>query len=185
MYNTASPGCVHQRVRAEPHNSSYAAPAACYIKYIIAMGYYQIVDIISIIVIIVMMMMMIIIIIIIIIGSITTEQWPSFLIQRGTEVPLRRSPVSVRPCGGPWGTPHQLEVRYSWAPVKPPRRQTLRSPRPNVTSVPALSEAELGKRTEAAGRGSPIRTNFRSSGMWCLRIWCLIITHIAKLVVYI
>ena len=32
-------------------------------------------------------------------------------------------------------TPLQAERRHSWAPIKPPRGQTLRSPRPKVTSV--------------------------------------------------
>ena len=40
--------------------------------------------------------------------------------QRSTEVPPRRSALSVCPCGRPWGTPLQLEIRCSWAPVKPP-----------------------------------------------------------------
>ena len=52
-----------------------------------------------------------------------------------SEVPPRRSALSVCPGGDPWGTPTQLEIRDSWAPGKPPRGQTLRSPRPTVTSV--------------------------------------------------
>ena len=48
---------------------------------------------------------------------------------------LRRSALSVCPCGDPWGTLLQLEITYSRAPTKPPQRQTLRSPRPKVTSV--------------------------------------------------
>ena len=50
-------------------------------------------------------------------------------------MPLRRSALSVCPCGNPWWTPLQLEISYSWAPVRPPRGQTLRLPRPKVTSV--------------------------------------------------
>ena len=46
--------------------------------------------------------------------------------------PPRRSALSVCPCGDPRGTPLQLEIRETWAPVKPPRGQTLRSPRPKV-----------------------------------------------------
>ena len=53
----------------------------------------------------------------------------------GTEVPLRRGALSVCPCGDPWGIPLQVEIRHSWAPVRPPRGQTLRSPRPKATSV--------------------------------------------------
>ena len=34
-----------------------------------------------------------------------------------------------------WGTPLELEISVSRAPAKPPRGETLRSPRPNVTSV--------------------------------------------------
>ena len=37
--------------------------------------------------------------------------------------------------GTPAGTPLQLEIIHSRAPVKPPREQTLRSPQPKVTSV--------------------------------------------------
>ena len=55
--------------------------------------------------------------------------------QGSTEVPLRRSALSACPCGDAWGTPLQLETRHSWAPVKTPRGQTLRSPRPKVTSA--------------------------------------------------
>ena len=55
--------------------------------------------------------------------------------QQGTEVPLRRSALRVCPCGDPWGTLLQLEIIHSWAPIKPPRGQTLRSPRPRVASV--------------------------------------------------
>ena len=50
-------------------------------------------------------------------------------------MPLRRSALSACPCGDPWGTPLQSEIRCSWAPVRPRRGQTLRSPRPKVTSV--------------------------------------------------
>ena len=39
------------------------------------------------------------------------------------------------PCGDPRLTPLPLEIRHSWVPIKPPRGQTLRSPRPRVTSV--------------------------------------------------
>ena len=46
--------------------------------------------------------------------------------------PLRTNSLSVCPCGDPWGTPLQLEINYSWAPVKPPGGQPLRSPRPKV-----------------------------------------------------
>ena len=42
-------------------------------------------------------------------------------IQRSTEVPLRRSALSVCPCGDLWGTPLQLEISYSRAPTKPPQ----------------------------------------------------------------
>ena len=45
------------------------------------------------------------------------------------KVPLRRSALSVRPGGDPWGTLLHLETTYSWAPVKTPRGHTLRSPR--------------------------------------------------------
>ena len=44
-------------------------------------------------------------------------------------------PFSACPCGHPWGTPLQLEINHSWAPVKPSRGQTLRSRWPKVTSV--------------------------------------------------
>ena len=54
-------------------------------------------------------------------------------LQRSTEVPLGRSALSVRPCGDPWGTLLHLVRRYSRAPTKPPRGQTLRSPRPKLT----------------------------------------------------
>ena len=47
---------------------------------------------------------------------------------------LRRSALGVCPCGDPWWTLLQLEIEisYSLAPrkPKPPRGQTLRSPRP-------------------------------------------------------
>ena len=33
------------------------------------------------------------------------------LSQRSTEVPLRRTALSVCPCGDAWGTPLQLEIR--------------------------------------------------------------------------
>ena len=56
-------------------------------------------------------------------------------LQGSTEVPLSRSALGICPCGDPWGTPLQLEIYHSWAPVKPPRGQPLRSPRPNVYSV--------------------------------------------------
>ena len=59
---------------------------------------------------------------------------------RSTEVPLRRGALSVCPCGDPWSV--QLERRHSWAPVKPPRGQTLRSPRPKVTSALARRTLE-------------------------------------------
>ena len=35
-------------------------------------------------------------------------------------MPLRRSALSVSPCGDAWGTPLDLETGYSWAPIKPP-----------------------------------------------------------------
>ena len=43
------------------------------------------------------------------------------------------------PRGDPWGIPLLLEISYSWAPVKPRRGRTPRSPRPKVkvTSVPS------------------------------------------------
>ena len=44
--------------------------------------------------------------------------------QWGTEVPLRRSALSVCPWGDPWGTLLQSEVSCSWAPTKTPRGQT-------------------------------------------------------------
>ena len=40
--------------------------------------------------------------------------------QRSTEVLLRRSALSVYPCGDPWGTLLNLEIGYSWAPIKRP-----------------------------------------------------------------
>ena len=39
---------------------------------------------------------------------------------------IRRSALSVCPCGDPWGTLLQLGIRHSGAPIKPPRGQTLR-----------------------------------------------------------
>ena len=57
------------------------------------------------------------------------------LCQRSAEVPVWRSALSVCPCGDPWGTPLQVEMIYSLAPAKLARGQTLRSPRPTVTSV--------------------------------------------------
>ena len=69
-------------------------------------------------------------------------------------MPLRRSALSVCPCGGAWGTLLRLEIRHSWAPVKPPRGQTLRSPRPHVTSVsrnPVRVETALTKLTDHLG----------------------------------
>ena len=50
-------------------------------------------------------------------------------------MPLRRSALSVCHCGDPWGRLLQVETRHSWAPMKPPRGQTLRSPRPKVPSM--------------------------------------------------
>ena len=74
--------------------------------------------------------------------------------QRSTEVPLRRSALSVCPCGDSWGTPLQLDTSYSRSPVKPPRGQTLRSPRPKVTSMltPNLERLARGH-MEAALQG--------------------------------
>ena len=34
---------------------------------------------------------------------------------------LRRSALSVCPCGDAWGAPLHLETGYSWAPYEPPR----------------------------------------------------------------
>ena len=65
-------------------------------------------------------------------------------VQCSTEVPIRRSALSVCPCGDPWGTPLQSELSYSWAPVKIPRGQTLRSPRPKVPSVLTRGIREMG-----------------------------------------
>ena len=49
---------------------------------------------------------------------------------------------SVCSCGDPWGTLLQLEIGCSWAPVKPPRGQKLRSPRPKVPcAYPTKSES--------------------------------------------
>ena len=59
----------------------------------------------------------------------------SALTQGSTELALGRSALSVCPCGDPWGTLIQLEITYSWATLKPPGVQTLRSPRPKVTSA--------------------------------------------------
>ena len=43
---------------------------------------------------------------------------------------------TVCPCWDAGGTLVHLEIiGYSWAPIKPPRGQTLRSPRPKVTSA--------------------------------------------------
>ena len=47
------------------------------------------------------------------------------------------------PRAHPWGTPLQVEISCSWAPVKTPRGQTLRSPRPNVTSAPTRLQFPL------------------------------------------
>ena len=58
--------------------------------------------------------------------------------QSGTEVPLRRSALSVCACGDARGISLQLEIRYSWAPIKLPGGQTLRTPRPRVASVLTL-----------------------------------------------
>ena len=68
--------------------------------------------------------------------------------------------------GDPWGTLLQVEISYSRSPVKPPRRQTLRSPRPKVTSVPTRS---LRCRAAplfhiAAARGSALRGRPPGSG---------------------
>ena len=65
--------------------------------------------------------------------------------------------TAVRPLGllGLWPkfsggeTLLQLEISYSWAPVKPRRGQTLRSPRPKVTSV--LTRLTLRWRREEHG----------------------------------
>ena len=46
-----------------------------------------------------------------------------------------KMPLGFVPVGTPGGTPRQLEIRRSRAPVKPLRRQTLRSPRPKVPSA--------------------------------------------------
>ena len=78
------------------------------------------------------------------------------LIQRGTEVPLRRSALSVCPGGDPWGTLLSLEIRYARAPVKPPRGQTLGSPRPKVTSVLTRLALVL-PRVGAAGGQTSVR----------------------------
>ena len=91
-------------------------------------------------------------------GSPIGNEWalvepPSFQIQWSTEVPLRRGARSVCPCGDPWGTPLQLEIKHSWAPAKPPRGQALRSPRPKVNSV--LTRQIL---TLRIGRTATLRT---------------------------
>ena len=44
-------------------------------------------------------------------------------------------PLVFVPVGDSLGTPLQVEIRHCRAPVKPPWGQTLRSPRPRVTSV--------------------------------------------------
>ena len=64
-----------------------------------------------------------------------SQQAPAGLSQWSTEVPLRRSALSVCPCGDSWGTLLQEEIRHWLACVKPPRGRTPRSPRPKVTSV--------------------------------------------------
>ena len=40
--------------------------------------------------------------------------------------PKKKCP-SVCPCGDPWRTLLQSKANHSWAPIKPPRGQTLRS----------------------------------------------------------
>ena len=44
-------------------------------------------------------------------------------------------PLVFVPVGTPGGHPSNQKQENSWAPVKPPRGQTRRSPRPKVTSV--------------------------------------------------
>ena len=64
-------------------------------------------------------------------------------------------PLVLIPAGNPGGHPSQLEIRCSWAPVKPPRGQTLRPPRQKVTSVLTRSTrfAVLRGISNTVGRG--------------------------------
>ena len=57
----------------------------------------------------------------------------STIVSEAQKCPKEKCPFCPR--GDPWGTPLHLEIRHVWAPVRPPRGQTLRSPRPKVTSV--------------------------------------------------
>ena len=59
-------------------------------------------------------------------------------ISEAQKCPKGEVPSVFVPVGDPWGTLLQAEIRDSRAPVKSPRGgQTLRSPRPKVSSVPS------------------------------------------------
>ena len=79
---------------------------------------------------------------------------------------LRRSALSVCPCGNPWGTPLQSEIRDSWTPVKPPRGQTLRSPRPKVYGVYGQRPAPRGSLRRVRGAAKPAGERGLSARAW-------------------
>ena len=86
--------------------------------------------------------------------------------------PLRRSALGVCPCEDACGTTLQLKTKHSWAPVRTPRGQTLRSPRPKVTSVlTRLRSAEAAPaRTSGTRRSRRVsRQRASSSGSRTIR----------------
>ena len=104
-----------------------------------------------------------------------------YFFNEAQKCPRGEVPLVFVPIGDPWGTPLQVETSYAWGPVKPPRGQPLRSPRPKVTSVPAR------KKTEGVSTGysplyllafliglrrfSPVFTGFHRC-IFCPRIGC-------------
>ena len=93
----------------------------------------------------------------------------TILINEAQKCP-KRGALSICPCGDPWGTPLQLEISYSWSPIKPPRGQTLRSPRPKV---------HFCAYPTPAGVSAPFSTKFWLS--WCIHsvlLVCLCVVHV-------
>ena len=78
---------------------------------------------------------------------------------------------SVCPWGDPWETLLQLERSYSWAPIETPRGQTLRSPRPKVTSV--LSRKACAERRCSSLVALRGERNSGKSGTGTLKMGCL------------
>ena len=99
-------------------------------------------------------------------GSKNLRQWSA-------EVPRKRSALSACPYGDPWGTPLQLEISYSWAPVKPRRGQTLRSPRPKVTSV--LTRLRLVVLSPNGSRCYDCWYNYRSLSLSLLAVVVVVV----------